>query len=103
MKSILKSESGDVTILILWILVFFVLFLLGVSYFLLYEVIALPLESISEIVAADYIDGSAGYDTTHLNDQVLVYWKYAHLMIAVGIILYAFLRSTRKEEQTFRY
>jgi hypothetical protein len=95
-----NSEANVITV---WFFVFFGLFVLAMSYFYLYPGVH---EVLKEMGNASCLDGcslAGGQQSIiALDNRVDIYWRFAHVMMAVGLILYGILRSVRKEFDTYR-
>jgi len=106
-----KNNSGS--ILSVWFFVFFGLFILSMSYFFIYPAIH---ETLDAVAHASCIEGcspegtlipASASDATRqawyidFNNRLDTNWRFAHIMIGVGLILYGLLRSIRREFHTY--
>jgi hypothetical protein len=98
-KDIVKNSEGN--IIVVWFFVLVGMFILAMSYFFLYGAIH---ETLIATADASCMDGClpGQQSIINLNNRVDLYWRFAHVMIAVGLIIYGILRSVRKEFDTYR-
>jgi len=102
------QENNSGNILSVWMFVFFGLFILSMSYFFIYPAIH---ESLAAMSDSSCIDGCSVIPggTLAANQQWFVdydnkldaNWRFAHIMIGFGLILYGLLRSIRREFHTY--
>jgi len=101
-----ENNSGN--ILSVWLFVFFGLFILSMSYFFIYPAIH---ESLAAVADSSCIDGCSVIPGGSLaenqqwfedyNNKLDANWRFAHIMIGFGLILYGLLRSIRREFHTY--
>ena len=95
------KAQADIGLVITWIFGAVLLFIIGVSFFLTQEAYSLPIEGVRDIMDDSYIAGDIEYDVTNLANKVQWVWSFAHVILGVGILVWLFWRSSRKEQHTY--
>lgn len=85
-----------------WVMIVIIWSILGISYFILYEAMILPMTEMFDIIGASYAAGDIIHDPGNFANRLESYWKFGHVMIAIGTLLWGILVSTRKEEHVYR-
>lgn len=93
---------SGVKILMVWIMILIIWFALGISYFILYEAMNLPMTMMFDITTANYVAGDTTYDPGNFANRLGAYWKFSHIIIAAGTLVWGILVSTRKEEHVYQ-
>jgi len=105
-KLFISNQDGN--ILFVWFFVFVGLFILSMSYFFIYPAIHESLSAFSDVSCIDgcsVVPGGSLADNQQwfvtFNNRLDTNWRFAHIMIGVGLILYGMLRSIRREFHTY--
>lgn len=90
----LKSSSRGSAYTFVYVIAF--LFLLGIMYIIFNQVLQIYMYPTSQYLAQDVATGTAKAD------KYLGFWQFAPFIIIFVALLYLFLKSTQRDDNTFQ-